>query len=72
MIDGNLLSETVQRADVVFERFRFIESPDGQSQLDLRHGPEERVDRINDFFRLRIRIVGYAAQAGVERDAANG
>lgn len=72
MIDGNLLSKTVQCADVVFEGFGFVEAPDRQPQLDLGHRPEKGVDRVDYFLRLGVRTVRDAAQAGVERDAAHG
>lgn len=68
----NVLREAVQRADVLLVRFRFVETPDGHSQLHLGDGPEERVDRVNDSLRLLVALLADATEPGVERDAADG
>lgn len=65
-----LLSECVQRANVLLVRARLIYPPDGHPQLDLGHGPEEGVDGVDDPFGLFVTVLGDTAQSGVQRDTS--
>jgi hypothetical protein len=51
------LSEAIQSRDVVFERLGLVEPPNGKTQLHLSHRPEERVDGVDDFLRLRVLLL---------------